>query len=43
MPVRETFAAEAEGPTAPSVNEMRLGVIRDARQALAGRPGSSPA
>lgn len=33
--VRETFAAEAQGPTAPSVIEMRLAVIWGVRRALA--------
>ncbi|MBI2912624.1 MAG: aminotransferase class V-fold PLP-dependent enzyme [Chloroflexi bacterium] len=40
--VREAFAAEAEGPTAPPQNQRRLAVARRARQALAELIGASP-
>ncbi len=38
---QDTFAAEAEGATAPPLNELRLAVFRRAREALGGLIGAT--
>ncbi len=40
--VQDSFAAEAEAPTAPPLNEYRLAIFRRARQAIASLIGASP-